>query len=116
MVGLGTLKYNDLYSVATDINEFSVVVGFSGENPNFYATAGLRAFIYADGQMRDLNTLLSSPVDMTLTSATAINDRGEIVGRGTRHDRLHAFVLRPRQENECREEGGNKASPDISPR
>jgi probable HAF family extracellular repeat protein len=108
MVGLGTLESDDLYSVATDINESGVIVGFSGINTDFYATSGLRAFIYADGKMTDLNTLVYQCFEMTLTAATSTNDRGEIVGRGSRHNRLHAFVLRPRQKNEpCQRGRGN---------
>jgi len=49
------------------------------------------AFLYTDGQMLDLNTLISLNRGMTLTAATAINDRGQIVVT----DGNHAYLLTP---------------------
>jgi probable HAF family extracellular repeat protein len=96
MVGLGRLKDTDAYSVALAINDCGHVVGLSGSNVNFYDLAGLSAFIFASGQMTDLNAVASTPSGSTLTAASAINNRGQIVGRGSIGGQLHAFLLTPR--------------------
>ncbi len=62
-------------SVATGINNLGVIVGYC-------QGAGVhRAFVYLKGTMYDLNTLVNSTGEsLTITSASAINDLGQIVG------------------------------------
>jgi len=56
-----------------------------------------RAFVWsATGGFQDLNLLIPSDSGWTLESATAINDRGEIVGRGDFHEDDRGFLLIPR--------------------
>jgi probable HAF family extracellular repeat protein len=45
--------------------------------------------------MADLNTLLPPGTGCVLRSATAINDRGQIVGQAACGGTLHAFLLTP---------------------
>lgn len=100
MVGLGRLKDNDAYSVAVGVNDCGHVVGFSGSNFNFYDIAGLSAFIFANGRMTDLNAVAATPSGVTITAASQINNRGQIVGRGSINGRLHALLLTPKHDRQ----------------
>jgi uncharacterized protein (TIGR03437 family) len=89
---LGVLP-NDRSSFATGINNSGTVVGFSNqEYPDFTLQLApifhepqpdYRAFVYTNGQMYDLNTLLRNGTGWTLSFATAINNVGQITGTGT---------------------------------
>ncbi len=73
-------------SDALGINNNGWIVGSTGA-----------AFLYLSGQMYDLNKrLVNSNSGWTLTSATAINDAGQIVGYGVNPvGQSHAFLLNP---------------------
>jgi probable HAF family extracellular repeat protein len=66
-------------SAAYDINDMGAVVG----------TADNRAFLYANGKMIDLNSLVDPSADLLLTSAIAINDQGQILAKSC--DRAGVF-------------------------
>ncbi len=71
----------------TSINSANTIAGsFNG-----------RAAIFHEGQQPiDLNNLLINPEGKwELIEATAINDRGHIVGFGRHHGELHLFLLEP---------------------
>jgi len=51
------------------------------------------AFVYENGAMTDLNSLLPFGSDWKLVQAFAINNKGRIVGYGLTHGQFHAFVL-----------------------
>src|SRR5579884_4216029 len=53
------------------------------------------AFVYANGQMTDLNIYLPANSGWELIQATGINNSGQIVGYGTLNQRVHAFLLSP---------------------
>jgi len=76
-----------LRSNANDINEINQVVGSSE------AAIGNHAFIWneADGIV-DLNSTITEP-GWVLSSATAINDHGEITGTGLHNGLVHGYVL-----------------------
>jgi probable HAF family extracellular repeat protein len=79
-----------LVSAALGINNSGQVVG--------YAPAGnapQHAFLYTNGVRVDLNTLIPPNTGWTLSSATAINDAGQIAGNGQINGRSHAFRLDP---------------------
>ncbi|MEH2259039.1 DUF3466 family protein [Nostoc sp.] len=96
---LGRLRPTDLFSTGLGINNLGQVVGFSGTSNNFFAADGngLRAFLYSDNTLYDLNDLIApgSEAGFTLTAASAINNNGQIVGRGAVNGELHAFLLTP---------------------
>ena len=69
MQDLGTLP-GRTNSEATGINNRSQIVGDSDGH----------AFIWQDGTMYDLSTLLKVPATFALTYATAINNQGQIIG------------------------------------
>lgn len=54
-----------------------------------------RAFVYQNGKMQDLNTLIPRDADWILENARDINDRGQIVGYGLHHGQERAFLLTP---------------------
>jgi len=89
MIDLGTLGGS--LSVGRGINNAGQVAGYSNTSPGAY-----HAFLYSNGQMMDLNDLIDAP-GISLTSATAINDRGQIVANGTSSQipALAAFLLTP---------------------
>jgi probable HAF family extracellular repeat protein len=95
LLDLGTLN-GGLTSSAADINESSQVVGTSWlvtqltslNDPTQY-----HAFLWENGLMTDLNTLIAADSGWILTAATAINDNGDIVGSGLLNGQVHAFLL-----------------------
>ncbi|MEU4536209.1 DUF3466 family protein [Streptosporangium sp. NPDC023825] len=98
MRALGTLP-GGTRSYGYDINEPGQVVGISYVSDNPY---GQRAFLWQNGQMTDLNTVVTNlPPDVSLSEAYAINDDGVIVGQtcyycepGKTADQ-HAYMLVP---------------------
>ena len=92
---LGTLN-GGLTSSAADINELNQVVGTSWlvtRLTSLYDPTQYRAVIWDNGQIVDLNTLIPSDSGWLLTSATAINDNGDIVGSGLKDGQVHGFLL-----------------------
>ena len=52
----------------------------------------LRAFLYEDGRMKDMNGLIPAGSGWQLTGAQAINESGQIVGAGTTNNQTRAFL------------------------
>ncbi len=90
MRSLGTLP-GDAASEALAINAAGVVVGRSGAAD--FASA--RAVLWQNGVAIDLNQRVTAG-EWTLSTATAINDLGQIVGAGLRAGQVRAFLLNPR--------------------
>jgi hypothetical protein len=91
----GNLQRLDLsskfYNRPQAMNNCDFVVGGYGPNSDKY-----RAFLWnATAGFQDLNSLIPRDSGWTLKSATAINDRGEIVGRGEIHHDDRGFLLIP---------------------
>lgn len=78
MVDIGVLGPDDSTSIAKGINNAGDVVGFS----DGWGGANLHAFVYSNGVLIDLNSLLPPDSGWVLTTATGINDRGQIIGTG----------------------------------
>jgi probable HAF family extracellular repeat protein len=97
MRDLGTLASlnggaRDVASGALSINDSGVVVGLSVD-----AAGNLRAFIWQDGAMTDLNTLVPADSPLHLWVAESINSSGEIAGFGMNKSSgdIHGFLLTP---------------------
>ncbi len=92
---LGTLN-NGLRSSASDINNTDTVVGsawLSTVLTSVYDPTLYHAFVWTSAAgMLDLNDIAGAP-DWLLTGASAINDRGDIVGTGLKGGQVHGFLL-----------------------
>jgi len=92
---LGVLP-GDFAAFATGINIRGQVVG-----NNFDASFNWsHGFIWQDGVMTDLNTLIPADSSLFIISASNINDRGQISGMGTvqtgpHAGDIHAYLLTP---------------------
>jgi probable HAF family extracellular repeat protein len=98
-VNLGLLSgYSDSY--ATAINASGQVVGWADPSPSLYPSlSSSHAFLYSDGTIADLNSLIPSGSNWTLVDASGINDIGQIVGWGiSPSGEQHAFLLTPTPE------------------
>jgi probable HAF family extracellular repeat protein len=84
---LGTL--GGASSHANGLNSLGHVVGESA------TSNGSSAFVYRDGKMLDLNTLIPSNSGWVIWSARGINDSGQIVGQGIFGGNIRAFLLSP---------------------
>lgn len=91
MANLGSLGGS--WSRAIAINGAGDIVGVAeGPAPESFD----HAFLYRDGTMYDLNTVLSSELEgVVLTTAYGITDSGQIVGGATVDQHSHAFMLSP---------------------
>lgn len=113
---LGTVP-GDACSFAWGLNSKDQVVGISLPEPCDFSVA--RAFLWENGSMVDLNTLIPPNSGLQLVYAEAINDAGEIVGIGVPpgispvdvETLGHAFALLPESDYcECPDEQGAKAA------
>jgi probable HAF family extracellular repeat protein len=78
---------------ATDINDAGVVVGIMRTGGTI---SPYHAWIYVDGVVTNLNSLISSGSGLHLAYANAINNNGEIVGLAyDAQGQPHGFLLRP---------------------
>ncbi len=85
LVDLGTLGGESSY--AYGVNEAGEVVGYSWLN------GVTHAFLFEDGVILDLNSLIDSSSGWLLTEAYAINGSGQIAGAGIYNGVEHAFRL-----------------------
>ncbi len=93
------------YSMVEGINNSGVAVGFKGDiSPGSFGPLDLllysdspsyRAFYYDGAKVYDLNNQVTNVGSWILTTATAINDSGQIVGGGFINGKEHAFLLTP---------------------
>ncbi len=93
LVDLGTIgPPQNRNSRANAINLHGQIVGWSEIDDNDDVK---HAFLYKDGTMTDLNSLLPPGSGWVLTEATGINRFGQIVGTGMLAGFPHAFLLNP---------------------
>lgn len=114
MTNLGTVD-GDPCSEANSVNAKNQVVGISA-TCDFFSVQ--HAFLWENGRIVDLNTLIPANSSLQLLFAANINDRGEIVGVGVppglppNSDLFgHLFVLIPCEE---RDEGCQEDN-DVAP-
>ena len=77
-------------SIGYDINNWGEAVGTEQR-----ATGGSTGFLFADGRLFDLNTLVDKPDGWTIISARAINDGHQIAGWGCKGSDCQALLLSP---------------------
>jgi probable HAF family extracellular repeat protein len=94
MQDLGVVP-GDLVGAGLGINNLGQVVGASISAPG-PASGNPRAFLWQNGVMSDLNTLVQANSPLYLLNACAINDVGQITGFGaTSTGEVHAFLAIP---------------------
>jgi len=90
MQDLGTLS-GDVASVSISINDAGSVIGASID-----ASGNPRAFLWENGVMTDLNTLIAGDSPLYLLTGCSINSRGEITGLGmTSTGEIHTYLASP---------------------
>ena len=99
MQDLGALTWDQ--SIAYDINDKGQVVGALQTGQTSHA------FLWANGQMQDLNSLIPAYTGWVLLEARAINNKGRIVGFGTLNGQTRAFLLKPSAYNWTNPSGGS---------
>jgi len=94
--GIEVTNYIDLGILQGDAQAFALGVNASGQVVGLSRGNGQEGFIWdSENLMQDLNDLISDESGWTLTSATAINDLGQIVGSGIYGGQERAFILTP---------------------
>lgn len=83
-IDLGMLAGHHTYAKA--INNSNQIVGFA---------SSYGAFLWQDGVMTDINTLISSDSAWNIGQAWDINDSGQIIGCGDANGAIHAVLLNP---------------------
>ena len=99
----------DPCSDADSINSKGQVVGFSAPACDYGQE---RAFLWENGSLADLNTLIPPDSTLYLTTPVTINDRGEIAGVGLDSSgNQHAFLLIPcsHDDDACQDAAGYPA-------
>jgi len=90
MQDLGTLT-GDVNSVAIAINDAGDVVGVSLD-----ANFNLRGFLWQNGTITDLNTMVPANSPLSLITACGINSSGQIIGVAvTSAGEVHGYLLSP---------------------
>lgn len=89
MQDLGALP-GDVSATAWGVNNHDVVIGSSLTPANTY-----RGFVYQNGVMTDLTSLLQNGEGWTLSLPSDINDAGQIVGYGLYNGVSRGFLLTP---------------------
>lgn len=111
-VDLGSVD-NDPCSYASALNAQTQVVGSSAPDCIFSNTSDVRAFLWENGSIVDLNTLIPSGSPLHLQFAETINDRGQIAGTGVdARGNIHAFLLIPCGEGDKSCEG--ESAPGVT--
>ncbi len=102
MTDLGVLP-GDVGSAALGINQKGQIVGISGPSGTGFGSGDIfltHAVLWENGQMIDLQTKIPAGSGWTITEASGINDRGQIVAQGIFNGNLRAVLLTPQDEED----------------
>ena len=89
---LGVLNENFVSGVARDINNLGQIVGSSQvqNSPVVH-----HAFLYENGELKDLDKLIGCNTGWRLDEAFGISESGVIVGKGVINGQIRGFMLKP---------------------
>ena len=87
-VSLGTLGGEN--SEAFGINNYQQIVGFS----TLLDSSTRHAFLWEEGELTDLNSLVDPGIGWELTSAFEINNNGDIIGIGNFNGEQRGFIAK----------------------
>ena len=87
----------DIVPVGTGFLSDAVAINDSGQVVGFMNTPASHPFLYEDGTVKNLNTLIDPNSGWIIYSVNDINNKGEIVGIGTHHGQSAALLLEPFQ-------------------
>ncbi|MHB1456951.1 MAG: hypothetical protein ACYC0V_08565 [Armatimonadota bacterium] len=105
IIALGSFRGDDGYTLATDMNKDGVAIGIS-ETSKLLPPIGshdveirlteyvTKPFVWSDGRMYDLNSLLPAFSERKMGLPNGINDGGQIVGK-SKGKYGHAMLLTP---------------------
>ncbi|GFE57670.1 hypothetical protein [Geobacter sp. AOG1] len=79
------------YNYPTALNNLGQVIGTAQSPLDFI----LHPYIYYNGIMTDLNTLLPASSGWNIEEVRDINDKGQIIGSGLLNGERHAFIFSP---------------------
>ncbi len=91
---LGALDHPANESIAYDLNDHLQIVGASQANGDDLE----HAVLWSNDALFDLNEAIDDGLGWKLIQATAINEKGTIVGNGLQNDELRGFILKPDYE------------------
>lgn len=91
----GTDSNGKSYSVATGLNSAGQVVGTSKVYDSAHNYLGIDSFLYDQGTLTALSSLLTNSAGWSGLQASAISNTGEIVGFGVHNGQQEAFALLP---------------------
>ncbi len=81
--------FTNLIALPTGINDNGDVVGYTQDGRGYQSDP----YLYTQGKMIDLNSILPAGSGWTLTNAAAINNHDQIVGAGTYQGHQEAYLL-----------------------
>jgi probable HAF family extracellular repeat protein len=112
MQDLGALHLNDVNSGAAGINDFDEITGISVP-----ADGPPSAFVWRNGQMTDLNTVVRGAANLHLFLGSSINNDGEIIGAAidTGTGEMHGFLATPRGSNSKGDDAQDEIRSDVKP-
>ena len=87
--------YHASMGTATDLTALPGGSGFIAAALNNNGQAVGKGFIYTDGTVETLASLLPASIGWSNLNATGINDSGEVVGQGTYNGQQVAFLMTP---------------------
>ncbi len=82
-------------TTAISLNNRGQIVGYAWSKQNHWSAQKQRALLWQHGSVYNLNSSIAPHCGWVLTSATGINDKGQIVGNGLLHGQAHMFLLTP---------------------
>ncbi len=110
MQDLGALHPSDVNSGAAGINDFDEITGISVP-----ADGAPSAFVWRNGQMTDLNTMVRGAGKLHLLLGSSINNDGEIIGAAidTATGEMHGFLAIPRGSNSKDDDAQDEIRIDV---